>query len=169
MRKLIFLLISIVSFTTIYAQTTTSWSFEQKNNGDGTINLFFKAKIDAPWYIYNTSKIKNGPLPTSFEPNITDSFEAVGGLKDVETAKSKYDAAFKMDILYFDREASFVQTIKRKTSEPFTIEGVLIFQTCNGSECIIDEIDVTYNIPASTVEEAPSKSEHKSKATKGLL
>ena len=169
MRKLIFLLISIVSFTTIYAQTTTSWSFEQKNNGDGTIDLFFKAKIDAPWYIYNTSKIKNGPLPTSFEPNITDSFEAVGGLKDVETAKSKYDAAFKMDILYFDREASFVQTIKRKTSEPFTIEGVLIFQTCNGSECIIDEIDVTYNIPASTVEEAPSKSEHKSKATKGLL
>lgn len=169
MRKLIFLLISIVSFTTIYAQTTTSWSFEQKNNGDGTIDLFFKAKIDAPWYIYNTSKIKNGPLPTSFEPNITDSFEAVGGLKDVETAKSKYDAAFKMDILYFDREASFVQTIKRKTSDPFTIEGVLIFQTCNGSECIIDEIDVTYNIPASTVEEAPSKSEHKSNATKGLL
>lgn len=180
MRKLILLLISIVSFTTIYAQTTTSWSFEQKINEDGTIDLFFKTKIDAPWYIYNTSKIKNGPLPTSFEPNITDSFEAVGGLKDLETAKSKYDDAFKMDILYFDKEASFVQTIKRKTSEPFTIEGVLTFQTCNGSECIIDEIDVSYNIAASTssletkkerttVKKGASKSEEKSNATKGLL
>lgn len=180
MRKLIFLSIFILSFSAIYAQTTTSWSFDQNDNEDGTIDLIFKVKIDAPWYIYSTTEIEKGPLATDFEANISDSFETVSKLKDVGTAKSKYDAAFKMDILYFDREASFVQTIRRKTAEPFNVEGILIFQTCNGGECIIDEIDVSYSIAASkssvvtenetnSIEGADSKSQERSEATKGLF
>ena len=149
MRKLFFLLISIFSITVIYAQTTATWHFEQKDNGDGTIDLIFKANIDRPWYMYNTTEIEKGPLPTGLDLNITDLFEPIDKLKDLATPKSKYDEAFEMDVFYFDIEASFVQTIKRKTSEPFTLEGILIFQTCNGRECILDEIDVSFNIPAS--------------------
>lgn len=151
MRKLIFLLISILSITAIYAQTTATWNFEQKDNGDGTVDLIFKANIDHPWYMYNTSEIEKGPLPTAFDANKTETFQVVGKLKDLGTPKSKYDNAFKMDILYFDREASFVQTIQRKTAEPFTVEGILIFQTCNGTECIIDEIDVSFSIPSGPI------------------
>ena len=151
MRKVFSLLILIFVFTANYAQTTTSWSFEQKDNGDGTIDLIFKTNIDRPWYMYNTTQIEKGPLPTSFEINTTDSFEAIGKLKDIGTPKSKYDPAFKMDILYFEGTASFTQTIKRNTAEPFTVEGILMFQTCNGHECLIDEIDATFNIPTSTL------------------
>ena len=151
MRKIYSLLIFIFAFTAIFAQTTATWSFEQKDNGDGTIDLIFNTTIDRPWYMYNTTQIEKGPLPTSFEITTTDSFEAIGKLKDIDTPKSKYDPAFKMDILYFEGKASFAQTIKRTTAEPFTVEGILMFQTCNGHECIIDEIDASFNIPASTL------------------
>lgn len=151
MRKLIFLLITILSFTAIHAQTTTTWDFEQKDNNDGTFDLIFKVKIDQPWYIYSTIEIEKGSMPTGFEINITDAYEAVGKLKDVGTAKSKYEDAFKMDVLYFENETSFIQTIKRKTEKAFNVEGILIFQTCNGRECLIDEVDASFTIPAGAL------------------
>ncbi len=173
MRKIFFLLISILSFTAIYAQTTTTWSFEQKDNKDGTFDLIFNTKIDQPWYIYSAVKIEKGSMPTEFDIKSTDSFEAVGTLNDIGTPMSKFEDAFKIDVLYFEKEASFVQTIKRKTEEPFKVEGTLLFQTCNGRECLIDEIDASFNIPTGVIPESTIVADQQNSAsqsgTQGLF
>ena len=67
MRKLLITLLAIFSLSALNAQPTATWQYEQKDNGDGTIDLIFKADVAANWYMYNTRLIKNGPLPTTFE------------------------------------------------------------------------------------------------------
>ena len=81
MRKFIFTLISLLSGLAIYAQNTAFWTYSQKNNDDGTISLIFKAEIEKPWYMYNTTLIENGPLPTTFEVKQSGSFTVVSPLK----------------------------------------------------------------------------------------
>ena len=182
MRKVILLFISIFAATSIFSQEAAVWSFEQKDNGDGTIDLIFKADIQHPWYMYNTTQFENGPLPTNFEINQGPEFESVGKLKDILTPRPKYDDAFGMDVLVFEKEAAFSYTIKRLTNEPFKVEGILIFQTCNGSECLMDEIDVSFSIQAGTIDqegirtikndspkENPTSDQSNSKANQGLF
>lgn len=178
MRKLFLILFSVFAFTALHSQESAFWSYEQKDNGDGTIDLIFKADIEQPWYMYNTSKIENGPLPTAFEIKAGPGFESVGELSDLAVPKSKYDDAFGMDVLVFENKASFKYTIRRLTSEPFKVEGILIFQTCNGRECLMDEIDVTFNIAAAkegvTAATSPTDSKKETKtdggdATQGLI
>lgn len=173
MRKFLFIIISVFSLSFAFAQTPANWRFEQKDNGDGTIDLIFKAEIEQGWYMYNTSFFENGPLPTSFEPQPASGFESVGKLKDLATAKSKYDKAFKMDVLIFEQTGSFVQTIKRVSGDKFKIDGLLTYQVCNGKECVMEELDVTFSISATTesipAEEKKAEESGRESSTDGLL
>ncbi len=173
MRKFLLVIISIFSLSYAFAQTPAIWRFEQKDNGDGTIDLIFKAEIEQGWYIYNTDLFENGPLPTTFEPQPTSWFETIGKLKDLATAKSKYDKAFKMDLLIFEQTASFVQTIKRVSGDKFKIDGLLTYQVCNGKECIMEELDVTFNISATRettlADDKKPEESAESSATDGLF
>jgi len=155
MRKLILTLLSVFALTILFAQPTATWSYEQKDNKDGTIDLIFKADIAEPWYMYNTDVIENGPLPTTFEFKNTLGFEPVGKLRDLGEPKKKMDEAFGKEVKYFEKSASFVQTIRKITNDPIKIEGLLTFQTCNGGECLMDEIDVVFDVKGAA---APKKS-----------
>jgi len=149
MRKLILTLVSVFALSSLFAQSeqsTVNWSYEQKNNNDGTINLIFKAEISDLWYLYSTDIIEKGPLPTAFDfKNISD-FEPVGKLRDIGVPFKKMDKAFKKEVNIFEKNASFVQTIRKTTDGPLKIEGTLTYQTCNGKECIMEEVDVVFDI-----------------------
>lgn len=152
MRKILFLIVLLFQGLTSYGQTPATWRFEQKDNGDGTIDLIFHAEIEQPWYMYNTGFIKNGPLPTSFEIKQSENFSAIEGLKDFAEPKSKMDKAFKIDVLVFEKEASFVQKIKRISNEKFKVEGMLSYQVCNGKECLMEELDVVFDVAAGNID-----------------
>lgn len=153
MRKILTTLASILFFASVWAQPTATWQFEHKDNGDGTIDLIFKATIESPWYMYNSDPIENGPLPTTFEVTAPAGYELVGKLRDLDKAKSKMDEAFGIEVKVFEIKGSFVQTIRRVSSEPFKVEGLLTYQTCNGGECLMDELDVKFDIPAGEAAE----------------
>ena len=148
MRKIFFTLILLLPLLTSYAQTPATWRFEQKDNGDGTVDLIFYAEFEQPWYMYNTGFIKNGPLPTSFGIKQSGDFTAIDSLKDLSVPKSKMDKAFKKEVLVFEKEASFVQKIKRISDGKFKVEGILSYQVCNGKECLMEELDVVFDISA---------------------
>jgi len=165
MRKLFLLILAFFSFAGLSAQTTTTtWNYEQKDNGDGTIDLIFKAEISSPWYIYNTDTLKNGPLPTSVEFNNISGYELVGKLKDGAEPEVKRDKAFNMDVKVFHNNATFIQTIRKLTDAPFKVEGLLSFQTCTGKECLTDEVDIAFDIKGK---EIPVSEKNNSK--EGLL
>ncbi len=151
MRKILFTLILLFSLLSSYGQTPATWSFLQKDNGDGTIDLIFQAEIEQPWYMYNTVAIKNGPLPTTFEIKQSANFEVLAGLSDFSEPKSKMDKTFKIDVLVFEKSASFVQKIRRLSPEKFKVEGMLSYQVCNGKECLMEELDVVFDIAAGVI------------------
>ncbi|MFA5848619.1 MAG: cytochrome c biogenesis protein CcdA [Bacteroidales bacterium] len=146
MRKLIFSLLFVFAFINLFAQTSATWSYSQKDNGDGTIDLIFNAEIEMPWYIYTTEVIKNGPLPTTFEFKNISGFEAIGKLKDVGVGTKKMDKAFKIEVSVFEKSATFIQTIRKTTEGSVKVEGLLSFQTCNGKECLMEEVDVVFDV-----------------------
>lgn len=151
MRKLLITLLAIFSLSAVNAQSTATWQYEQKDNGNGTIDLIFKADVAVPWYMYNTQLIENGPLPTTFDLKNIKGFEPVGKLRDLGKPKTKMDESFGLKVNVFEKKASFVQTIRRTTKDAFKVEGLLTYQTCNGGECLMDELDVVFNVPAGTV------------------
>lgn len=151
MRKILLTLISIMSFAALSAQPTATWQFEQKDNGDGTIDLIFKADIQPQWYMYNSELVENGPLPTSFEFKAPKGFTPIGKLTDMLKPKKKMDEAFGLEVKIFEKKAAFVQKIRRTSEGPLKVEGMLTYQTCNGGECLMDELDVKFDIPAGKV------------------
>lgn len=159
MRKILLTLISILSFAALSAQPTATWQYEQKDNGDGTIDLIFKADVLTPWYMYNSDLIENGPLPTSFEFKAPKGFIPVGKLTDLLKAKTKMDEAFGLEVKVFEKKAAFVQKIRRTSEGPIKVEGLLTYQTCNGGECLMDELDVKIDIPAGKVVAAEGTSD----------
>ena len=108
MRRFFLSLIAIITFSASSAQiTTTSWSYEQKDNGDGTIDLIFKAEIVSPWYIYSSDSVQKGPLPTTLELRGIKGYEVVGTLRDGGEAEIKHDKAFNIDVKVFHNNATF--------------------------------------------------------------
>lgn len=175
MRRIFLILISLVATATLFAQDSVLWTYHHKDNGDGTFDLVFKAELTQPWYLYNTLFIEKGPLPTSFETTDNSSFRTVEKMKDLSTPVSKFDPAFGMDVWVFEKEASFAYTIERLTQEQFKVDGILMFQTCNGKECLMDEIDISFTIPASkeavgkTTSTPTKESKGGGEATQGLF
>ncbi len=147
MRKLLLIIISFFSLTSAFSQEPVNWRFEHKDNGDGTIDLILRAEIEQPWYMYNTTFIENGPLPTTFEMKVSTAFKASDNLRDHSEAKRKMDEAFGIEVLIFEKSASFVQTITRVSPESFNVEGLLTYQICNGKECLMEEMDISFTIP----------------------
>ncbi|MDD3504306.1 MAG: hypothetical protein PHE63_09520, partial [Eubacteriales bacterium] len=126
MRRFFLSLIAILSLTVASAQiTTTSWSYEQRDNGDGTVDLILKADIISPWYIYSSDSIQKGPLPTTLELKGIKGYEAVGTLRDEGEAVVKHDKAFNIDVKVFHNNAVFIQTIKKLTDSTIVVEGTL--------------------------------------------
>lgn len=166
MRRFFLSLIAIITFTAASAQiTTTSWSYEQRDNGDGTVDLILKADIISPWYIYSSDSLQKGPLPTNLELKGIKGYEVVGNLRDEGEAVVKHDKAFNIDVKVFHNNAIFIQTIKKLTDSTIVVEGVLSWQTCNGGECLMDETDVRFEIKGlEAAPPAPAKNK-----SEGLL
>lgn len=169
MRKLVLTFLSVFALTALTAQSPTTWSYEQKDNGDGTIDLIFKADIEDPWYMYNTDIIAKGPLAASFEFNNISGFEPVGKLRDLSEAHTKMDESFGLEVKIFTKNASFVQTIRKTTEAPVKVTGLLSFQTCNGKECVMDEVDVVFDVTGVAVAPENSAGPEKRDKSQGLL
>ena len=149
MRRYFITLVTLLSVSiSAFAQTPVSWSFQHKDNGDGTIDLIFKADIEDPWYIYSTEKISGGPLQTTFEVSNPQGFDLIGVLQDGTSPKIKMDEGFGLEVKVFEHTASFIQKIKRTSDGELKIAGLFTYQSCNGGECMLDEFDVSFTIPA---------------------
>lgn len=116
---------------------------------DGNAEILFDVDIQPGWYMYSTKAISNGPMPTSFEVTPSESFELVGKTEDALPSKLKFDEAFGMDVYVFENEGRFKQIIRPLTDKPFSISGTLVYQTCNGAECLMNEVDITLNLKFS--------------------
>ncbi|MGI6717758.1 MAG: protein-disulfide reductase DsbD family protein [Bacteroidales bacterium] len=141
---LIILLIS--AKTTAQIIDPIDWSFEAQKVSETEYNLILKAKMDEGWHIYSQHIGYDGPIPTTFTFNESDSYSLKG--ETVEpTPEKEYDESFEMDLLFFSDEVEFIQPITINNNKNVKVEGSVEFMACNLGQCMPPEtVEFTINV-----------------------
>lgn len=141
---LIILLISVK--TTAQIIDPIDWSFEAQKVSETEYNLILKAKMDEGWHIYSQHIGYDGPIPTTFTFNESDSYSLKG--ETVEpTPEKEYDESFEMDLLFFSDEVEFIQPITINNNKNVKVEGSVEFMACNLGQCMPPEtVEFTINV-----------------------
>ena len=132
----VFLLFFVFLSFTLHGQEPVSWSNSIEKISENKYKLIFDAKIEKGWYLYSTKKIKDGPIPTSFNYTI-DSTKII--FKDViprRTPNKEYDKFFEIELEYFEKNIGFEQIIEINSNGVDYINGYIEFQTCNDEICL---------------------------------
>lgn len=136
MKKIIIVLLLLLSVTLAYAQSPVSWNFSLLDKGNGEVELTAVAKIKSGWHLYDVSIPEGGPNPTTLTIDQLKGATKIGGFKTVNSKLIKgYDEIFEMEIGYFDNQATFVQRFKVSDKAAFSLKGDVRAQACNDSEC----------------------------------
>lgn len=113
---------------------------------DGNIEITFTVNVEPGWYVYSTTPIKNGPMPTSFTVDEENGFKIVEALQNVAAPQVKIDKGFGVEVEYYEDKAVFKEIIKPDGEQSFTVAGTLMYQVCNGMECTLNDEEVKINI-----------------------
>ena len=91
MRKFLFTLLALVSFTAMAQEKTVVWNKEVKENGNGSYTLVIKADIADGWHIYDAT---HSITPTTIEFTTSDNVKLSGELNALSVAKKVTDEFF---------------------------------------------------------------------------
>jgi DsbC/DsbD-like thiol-disulfide interchange protein len=145
MKRLIFVAIAMVISIGAFAQieAPVKWSYGAKKISSTEAVVFLKATIQDGWHIYSQDVKDGGPIKTSFTFDASKDYNLVGKTAE-PTAITKYEAAFSMNVSYFEKSVIFQQKIKLKSANVSVIKGKLEYMTCNDKKCLPpDDIDFT--------------------------
>lgn len=136
MRKIIFVFVFLFSAFFSHAQilNPTTWAFNSKQNGN-EVELIFTASIEKGWHLYDTELPEGGPIATSFVFDDSTKFEFNGKIEKNPQPVINFDETFQMNVGYFSDQAIFTQKIKLYNSEPVTINGFVLFMSCDDESC----------------------------------
>jgi len=139
MRHLAIFFLFIFGYATSQAQilTPVTWTFEQKEIGNGEYELRYIANIDKGWTVYSQFTNDEGPVPTSIEYDNAEIIELIGKGKESGKKKEGFDKIFQLDVIKFLADEPFVITQKVKVkdaSKPLT--GYLTYMTCDKEKCL---------------------------------
>ena len=146
MKKLtLFLAVSFLS-TGLFAQILqpVKWSYAAKRISKTEAVLLLKATIDNGWHIYSTRQKEGGPVKTEFTFTPSKDYALIGIVAEPKPV-TKFENAFKMNVLYFEKSAVFQQKIKLNKDQT-NIKGKVEFMVCNDKQCLPPD-DFEFNIP----------------------
>ena len=146
MKKLtLFLAVSFLS-TGLFAQILqpVKWSYAAKRISKTEAVLLLKATIDNGWHIYSTRQKEGGPVKTEFTFTPSKDYALIGTVAEPKPV-TKFENAFKMNVLYFEKSAVFQQKIKLNKDQT-NIKGKVEFMVCNDKQCLPPD-DFEFNIP----------------------
>ncbi|MCX6352336.1 MAG: thioredoxin family protein [Bacteroidetes bacterium] len=131
---ILFLLLSFNSQAQIEKPVT--WAFNVvKEKAPNTYSLIFKASIAKGWHMYTQFIKDGGPNKLVFTFETKDGVKYKGGVQELSKSHKLYDQGFEMDVIQFEKEGIFKQTITL-TKSINTIKGSLEFQVCDESKCL---------------------------------
>ena len=143
-----FLLFINLLFTTLLfgqIEDPVSWSFQQKDLGNGEFDLVATATIEKGWYIYSQNLEEGGPVATTFEFEPRKSrYSLIGNTKEEGDFIEGFDKLFEMEVKKFKGKTDFTQRVKL-AKKGAKITGYLTFMTCNDEKCLPPEdVDFDY-------------------------
>jgi len=162
MKKIITIL-SLILFTTSYSQIhePVKWSTSVEKISETEFNLIATATIETNWHLYSQSVPEDGPIPTNFVFEPSDSYEIVGKVSE-EEGHTIDDPVFNMKIKYFENKAVFKQKIKVLTEDSIKIAGEVEFMVCDDASCLPPTfVDLNFSIDGEKPAVASNKIEKK--------
>ncbi|MBF90801.1 MAG: thiol:disulfide interchange protein [Flavobacteriales bacterium] len=151
MKKLLSVLVLLLTFFTVSAQfyNPVTWEFSQENIGGDELELTFTASIEGEWYMYSQHISDDGPVPTTFTFFNEEGIEVLTDVLEPEPVE-EFDSNFDMVLKYFKKKVSFTQRIKSITDSAYTLNGEVMFMTCDPKQCLPPEyVEFSFNIPAA--------------------
>ena len=153
MKKLFFLVITLLAFASINAQILdpAKWTTSIEKKSDNTYVLTFNAVIEKEWHMYSQFTPDGGPLALEVEfKNQKGNYTLIGKAKESKT-KTAYNDIFEVNETFFEGKAQIQQEIKLTNTKTSKIEAVLNYQVCK-EVCINQEKKFTFAIPVSAIE-----------------
>jgi len=130
------LLLSLApSFSLAQTLNPVKWEFSYKEIDNKTGELVLKAILDPDWHIYSQLQSGDGPLPTVFTLVKTPEYDLNGTVTEPDPER-KRDINFDVDVAQFEKEAVFIQKVKRNTQKDFVIMGEVECMSCNNVMCL---------------------------------
>lgn len=143
MKKIIILLFLVSTSSYSQILVPVKWTTTVEKISDTEYDLLVNAAIDSGYHLYSQKVYDDGPLPTVFIFEKSNDFELIGSTTE-EKGHTVYDPVFKMEIKYFDTNATFKQRIRVKSNTNFKIIGEVEFMTCNDSNCVPGYGDIEF-------------------------
>jgi thiol:disulfide interchange protein DsbD len=126
-------LFSIITKAQVY--NPVKWKTSVEKISDTDYNLVTKATIENGWHLYSQNVPEDGPNPTVFTFSKTSDYQLAGNVIE-DKGKTVNDVVFKMQIKFFENQATFKQRIKVIGTKPFQVKGELEFMACNDESCL---------------------------------
>lgn len=116
------------------AQEPIQWKKEKRQLSPTTWELIFTATITPTWHLYSTDLPEDGPLPTIF--NFEEGAYTLQGSVEESAPIAAWDPVFEMQSKFFDKTATFTQTISISSPQLSNIKGEIEYQACDDKVCI---------------------------------
>ncbi|MFH4965506.1 cytochrome c biogenesis protein CcdA [Gaetbulibacter sp. M235] len=152
MRKLLIALAVLVLSTTGYTQILepVKWITSVEKVSSTEYNLITKATIESGWHLYSQTVPEGGPIATSFIYDDSEGNITIVGNTSEEEGHTINDPVFKMEIKYFEKDATFKQRIKVEEGVS-TVMAFVEFMVCDDSKCLPPtEVELVFNLSENT-------------------
>ncbi len=136
MNRIIFSIAIIFCFNVVNAQQKIAWTYTIKKLADSQYEVRMTATPPIGWHIYSQFTPGGGPIPTSFSFNKNALIALVGKVVEKGKLTKYYDKNFKVDVVYFEGKADFVQIIKVKGKLKTNLSGEIESMICNDRTCM---------------------------------
>lgn len=136
MNRIIFSIAIIFCFNAANAQQKIAWTYTTKKLADSQYEVRMTATPPIGWHIYSQFTPGGGPIPTFFSFNKNALITLVGKVVEKGKLIKYYDKNFKVDVVYFEGKADFVQIIKVKGKLKTNLSGEVESMICNDRTCM---------------------------------
>ena len=152
MKKALFLLLAILSLSTVKAQILepVKWTSKIEKISDTEFNLILNGTIDKSWHVYSQFTPEDGPLPMVLTfKDAKGNFEIMGKANE-SPYKKQFNDVFGVDEYYFENKVTLSQKVKITNPKTSNITLNLDYQVCKEA-CINQNKNFTFSIPAIPV------------------
>ena len=141
-----YLLLFTFLFSTLgqsQVEEPVTWKTEVQKISDAEYVLIYSATIDEGWHFYSQIPADPdgmGPIATEFTfLEQENNYKPIGKTSETET-KQVFEAAFGMDVNYFENQAIFKQSIKVTNPALEAIKSEVYFQVCDEEKCLPPDV-----------------------------
>lgn len=131
-KQILILFIGIFFSAVLFAQDPVNWTFSYNESED---KLVMEAEMQNNWVIYSQHTAPDGPVPTYFELEESEDFNAIGEVEELSAAIKKMDDLFGVEVIKFEKTATFSQKLEN-VKDGAKIKGSVTYMTCDNIRCL---------------------------------